>query len=267
MPTIADIVRWFDDITPLGLAEDWDNVGLLVGDPTGVVDRIMTCLTLTPSSVSEAVRMQAQLVVAHHPLPFKPLPRVTTETTPGRLVWELARGGVAVYSPHTAFDSAVAGINQQLADALGLCDVQPLLPPSPGAPAGGTGRCGRLPTPCSLAEFSARVCRALRVPGLHQVGEGRRTVERIGIACGSAGSLLGAAHRAECDVLLTGEANFHTCLEAEALGVALALPGHYATERHGVERLADMLQSAWPPVEVWASREERDPLEWLTAER
>ena len=60
MPTIADIVRWFDDITPLGLAEDWDNVGLLVGDPTGVVDRIMTCLTLTPRSEEHTSELQSQ---------------------------------------------------------------------------------------------------------------------------------------------------------------------------------------------------------------
>jgi len=265
MPTVADIARWFDQVTPLALAEDWDNVGLLVGDANEPVERIMTCLTLTPASVEEAVRERAGLVVAHHPLPFKPLPRVTTDTTPGRLVWQLARGGVAVYSPHTAFDSAETGINQRLAEALELDDIRPLVEPAVDAPPGGTGRRGILRTPCTLAELGERIARLLHVPGLHRIGEATTSVRQIGIACGAAGTLLGAAHRAGCDTFLTGEASFHTCLEAESLGIGMLLPGHYATERHGVERLAEAIQSAFPGTLVWASRAERDPLAWQAA--
>jgi putative NIF3 family GTP cyclohydrolase 1 type 2 len=75
---------------------------------------------------------------------------------------------------------------------------------------------------------------------------------------------LSAAKGAGCDVLLTGETTYHTCLEARALGVGLVLAGHHATERPGVERLAEMLAAAWPSLEVWASVDERDPVEWVT---
>ena len=69
--------------------------------------------------------------------------------------------------------------------------------------------------------------------------------------------------RAGCDLLITGETNFHTCLEAEATGVGLLLAGHYASERFGVERLADIVARQFPNLECWASVDERDPLTWL----
>ncbi|MCO6454149.1 MAG: Nif3-like dinuclear metal center hexameric protein, partial [Pirellulaceae bacterium] len=86
---------------------------------------------------------------------------------------------------------------------------------------------------------------------------------RVAVACGSAGQFLPAAARAGCDLLLTGETSFHTCLEAQALGVHLLLPGHYASERFAVEQLAELLAAEFPALHIWASRHERDPLKWL----
>src|SRR6185295_17432474 len=113
---------------PAALAAEWDNVGLLVGDRAQKVERIMTCLTITPAAASEAIREQADLIVSHHPLPFKPLKRLTADQPTGRILLDLIRAGISIYSPHTAFDSAAAGINQQLAEALGLKNIQPLEP-------------------------------------------------------------------------------------------------------------------------------------------
>jgi putative NIF3 family GTP cyclohydrolase 1 type 2 len=82
------------------------------------------------------------------------------------------------------------------------------------------------------------------------------------VACGAGGELLHDAVRAQADVLLTGEARFHDYLAARAAGLALVLPGHYATERCGVEELAELLRGRWPEVEVWASAREADPVTW-----
>ena len=109
------------------LAEDWDNVGLLVGDRQSDAKKIMTCLTITPASAAEAIECEADIIVSHHPLPFRPLKRVTTDTIPGKLLFDLIRHNVAIYSPHTAFDSAATGINQQLAQSLSMAEVQPLI--------------------------------------------------------------------------------------------------------------------------------------------
>jgi dinuclear metal center YbgI/SA1388 family protein len=266
MPSLADICRFLEDFAPPRLAEEWDNVGLLVGRAERAVTRIMTCLTITPASAAEAVEERAELIVAHHPLPFRPLKRLTDQTTPGGLLLQLIEAGIAVYSPHTAFDSAAEGINRQLAEGVGLTEIAPLRPAdeppsSPHAAPLGAGRFGRLPAATKLAEVADRVKAFLRVERLQVVGDWDRDVQLVAVACGSAGEFLEPARRLGCHALVTGETNFHTCLEAEAAGVALLLPGHYASERFAVERLAEILAGQFPEAQVWASRKERDPLQ------
>ncbi len=89
MPAIRDVCELLETSGTRRLAEDWDNVGLLVGDPDRPVGRIMTCLTVTPASAQEAVQERADLIVTHHPLPFRPLNRLTVDTTTGRLLWQI----------------------------------------------------------------------------------------------------------------------------------------------------------------------------------
>jgi dinuclear metal center YbgI/SA1388 family protein len=256
---VADLCNFLDAFAPPRLAADWDNVGLLVGDRLQSVSRVMTCLTVTPAVAAEAIRERADVIVAHHPLPFRPLQRLTTDEPTGRLLLDLIRAGVAIYSPHTAFDSAAQGINQQLAEGLGLTEIQPLVP----AEDLGTGRFGRLVPSHTLGQVAARLKQFLKIGQVAVVGDLQRPLERIGIACGSAGELLDAAIAADCDLFLTGEARLHTCYEAEARGIALLLAGHYASERFGVERLAEILGTQFPSQTTWASRNEQDPLTWL----
>src|SRR5579871_2229856 len=123
MHTVADIVAFLDAFAPTKLAAEWDNVGLLLGDPANPVERVMTCLTVTPESADEAVAEKVSLLVSHHPILFRPMQQLTTGRREGRVLLDLARAGVAVYSPHTAFDNTRGGINDLLAGRLGLKQV------------------------------------------------------------------------------------------------------------------------------------------------
>ena len=178
------------------------------------------------------------------------------------MLLQLIGAGIAVYSPHTAFDSAQSGINQRLAEGLGLADVGPLEPDATD-PAIGTGRFGFPPATATLSRIAARLKDFLNVPGVHIVGDPQMPVRAVAVACGSAGELLEAAHRAGCDLFVTGEARFHTCLEAQAMGMGLILAGHFASERFAVERLAEVLAAEFKSAAVWACRAERDPLQWM----
>jgi dinuclear metal center YbgI/SA1388 family protein len=262
MLTVASVAEFLEEFAPSHLAEEWDNVGLLVGDPARGVERIMTCLTLTADSIAEAVAERADLVVTHHPLPFRPLKRLTTESVEGRLLLALIEARVAVYSPHTAFDSTGRGTNERLAAGIGLQDVAPL---TPGAddPAIGNGRWGQLAQRLRLSVLAERVARFLEIDSLQFVGPVDREVKRIAVGCGTAGDLLTAARDLGCDCFVTGEARFHTCLEAEASGIALILAGHFASERFAVEALAEMLAAQFPAATVWTSRRETDPVRWF----
>jgi dinuclear metal center YbgI/SA1388 family protein len=364
MLPISAVLESIEQFAPLRLAAEWDNVGLLLGDRNAEVQRVMTCLTVTPESAAEAVERGAHLVITHHPILFRPVQRLTSDTPEGRVVSTLMRSGIAVYSPHTAFDNAKGGINDLLAERLGLVDVTALrrledpgrckvvvfvpeadlagvadamfgvgageigqyrqcsfrvagsgtffgsdaanptigqkgrreevaewrlevvcpaagveavvsamrkahsyeepafdvYPLRPSVGSLGEGRQGRLPRPTSLREFTATVKNALKANSVQTVGELDRPLELLAIVCGAGGDFVKDAARAKADVLVTGEARFHDCLAAQAEGLAMILPGHYATERCGVEMLAEHMQAQWPALQIWASQRECDPL-------
>jgi len=262
MLTVSAIASFLEDFAPRRLAAEWDNVGLLVGDSRRSVQRVMTCLTVTPQSVAEAIAEKAELIVTHHPFPFRELKRVTTDMSDGRMLLDLIGAGIAAYSPHTAFDSARSGINQRLAEGLGLNDIGPLVSDSV-EPKLGTGRYGFPEGSATLGQIATRLKDFLDLSGVHLVGDAQTPVRAVAIACGSAGVLLDAAQRAGCDCFVTGEARFHTCLTAEALGIGLILAGHFASERFAVERLAEVLAAKFPSANVWPCRAEHDPLQWL----
>ena len=135
-------------------------------------------------------------------------------------------------------------------------DVVPLA----GIAQGGEGRVGELPAAVLLGELAERMKRELRATVMQIVGDPATPVRRVAVACGAAGDYLRDATRVGADAFLTGEVRFHEALAAEASGVGLLLPGHYASERPGVEDLAGWLAGEFPAATVWASRRERDPL-------
>ncbi|HTU19621.1 MAG TPA: Nif3-like dinuclear metal center hexameric protein [Gemmataceae bacterium] len=367
MSTVAIVLDYLEQLAPRDLAASWDNVGLLLGERSAAVERIMTCLTVTPESAAEAIEGRANLIVTHHPIFFRGIKRLTGDTPEGRMLLGLARAGVAVYSPHTAFDNTRGGINDLLARRLALTDVVPLrrasecgsmkvvvfvpekdlsrvadalfaagagqigeyrecsfrlagigtffgsdaahpaigqkgqreevhewrleavCPPSRveavvaairGAhsyeepafdiyplhapPSGrGEGRLGSLPQLQSLGALAAAVKATLQAGPVQTIGDPQKSVQRVAIVCGAGGEMLADALRARADVLLTGEMRFHDYLQARAEGLALILPGHYATERCGIEDLAERLRGRFPHLQVWASASESDPVRWV----
>ena len=260
MTTVGQIRDALLQIAPKHLAESWDNVGLLAGDPTDVVESAMTCLTVTKQTVDEAISKSVGLLITHHPIPFRPISSITTESPTGDLMWNLAKNGISVYSPHTAWDSAANGINQQIANGIGLTNTAPIVINEKDDNLLGAGRCGDWTG--TLSHLAKVLCEFLHIESLQTVGNLDDDIARVGIACGSAGEFIPDAKEANCDVLITGETRFHTCLEAESLGINLLLPGHYASERFASETLAVMIQDLFQDVSCFASESECDPLHW-----
>ena len=272
MLPLDTLCGFLSQVAPLKLAESWDNVGLLVGDRGTKIGRIMTCLTITPDVVAEAIEHQADLIVVHHPLPFQPLKRITSDTTTGNLLLSLIANRIAVYSAHTAYDSAQEGINQQWCQKLDIQNVKPLVefqPKEEGNPSSsknisqeqlGSGRYGHLPEETQLIDLAKRAADSLQAPPARFVGNPVQKVRKIAFTCGSGGSFVGNAVRCGCDAMVTGEATFHTCLEARAQGLGLILLGHYASERFAMEQLATKLGKEFPDLRIWPSKIESDPV-------
>ena len=272
-----------ETIFPPELAEDWDNVGLLLGSRTDEIEKVLTCLTVDGAVVDEAIAEGVDCVVSHHPFPFHSAKRWTTDTPEGTLLLRLVGAGIAVYSPHTAHDSALFGINRQLAEGLGLVDVRSLydgtLAPTRAMLAGldesearrleaelesgvllGTGRIGRFPRPKTFADFAEQVKETLQIERLQVVGADDRVVTTVAIGCGAADEFIGEASRRGADAILTGEARFHACEEARARGIGVVLAGHYATERFSAYVTAERIAREFPELAVVASAKESDPI-------
>jgi len=266
--TVRDLCDFLEVVSPPVLGESWDNLGLLLGEDQAAVNRVLTCLTLTPEVAQEAIDIQAQLIVTHHPILFKPIQKLNCATAEGRMLLSLARHNIAVFCSHTAYDNTSTGINQQLAELLELTDIKPLRSASSQIAVVdflsveiGAGRYGRLLQPISLSELIEVISSRLNQPWVSYVGDRQARIETIGIACGAAADFLKDACRVGCQAFLTGEARFHACLEARQSNVALILPGHYATERPAMENLAKRIATQFPQIRALASSSETDPLE------
>jgi dinuclear metal center YbgI/SA1388 family protein len=255
---VSDLVRVLDSIAPLVYAEDWDNVGLLAGDPGAPVTRVLFCIDCTRAVLDEAVAGGFDAVVSYHPPLFRPVSRLTG----GSVVFDAIRRGIAIYSPHTALDAAPGGTNDVLADAVGMSrDRAPLRESVVKEPSGyGMGRVGALERPMEMPALVARVKEGLGVAHVLVAGpESPRALSRIAVCAGSAGELLDAAIRQKADVVVGGEVRHHDALRAAEAGVSLVCALHSNSERIALEPLRARVVAGMPGLHTATSRADRDP--------
>lgn len=245
-PTLARVVDVLDTRYPPATAEDWDAVGLVVGDPQRSVRRVLFAVDPVSDVVDEAVAWGADLLVTHHPLLLKAVHSVAASTVKGSVVHRLVEAGCALYVAHTNGDAAERGVNDALADLLGLVDRRPLDPHEPGATTG-AGRIGRLTVPVTLRAFSEHVAAVLPATpqGVRVAGDLDATVSTVAVLGGSGDSYISVARAAGADVYVTSDLKHHgvseareqALLDAHAAGAApqsgtpfLVDTAHFASE-------------------------------------
>ena len=255
-----------ETIAPARFAAEWDNVGLLVGDEASPLTRVLLAIDCTAEVLGEARREGASAIVSYHPPIFAPQRRFLA----GSVAHDAARAGIAIHSPHTAFDVTEGGTNDVLADALPMIARAPLklLPASPGAKgfaeAPGTGRelgMGRV-GPVDTAPVTVlveRIKRALSVERVLVAGPVDREVSRAAVCAGSGGDLLTEAIDSGADLFLTGELRHHDALRGAAAGITLVCTLHSASERAALAGLERRLVAALPGVSIARSRVDREP--------
>ncbi len=263
--TVADVVAALDGRYPPAWAEQWDRVGLVLGEPAAPVRRVLCVVDCVPETVAEALDLGADLIVAHHPLLLRGVSSVAPTTYKGRIVHRLIKADVALYVAHTNADVANPGVSDALAARLDLRDLRPLQPPAAGSPAAGAGRgigrVGRLPAPVTLAELARRAADALPVTawGVRAAGDPDRTVSTVAVSGGAGDAYLDAATLAGADAYLTADLRHHPASEHLAAGgPALLDAAHWATERPWLDEVAGWLR-AQLPVETTVSDLDTDP--------
>ncbi|MEV6375509.1 Nif3-like dinuclear metal center hexameric protein [Micromonospora musae] len=246
-------------------AEEWDRVGLVLGEPSAPVRRVLCVVDVVPETVAEALDAAVDMIVAHHPLLLRGVSSVAPTTYKGRIVHQLIRAGVALYVAHTNADVAAPGVSDALAARFGLTGLRPLRPAAPGSPAYGPGRgfgrVGELPSPMTLAELTRHAAAVLPATswGVRAAGDPGRTVRTLAVSGGSGDAFLGDATAAGADALLTADLRHHPAGEHLAAdGAALLDAAHWATERPWLDDLAALLRET-TGVETLVSDLDTDP--------
>jgi dinuclear metal center YbgI/SA1388 family protein len=264
LPKVSDILTALEALAPSSLAEDWDNPGLQVGDPSRPAEKILFSLDPTLEALREAAKRGANVLLTHHPLLFRPVSRVDESTYPGSVLAEACRKGISIVAAHTNLDATEGGINDSLAQLLHLRKVQALQPKEKGDV--GIGRIGDLPAPLSLGALAEKIKSVLGSTFLRVSGDRDAVVRRVAVVGGAGGDLVATASRLGADVLVTGEIRHHEALFAEHMGVALVDAGHYETEKPAFELFADKLihhlKKAGYAVSVETYSGEKPPLKY-----
>lgn len=249
---LTEVIAALEAAYPPRLAEPWDTgIGLTCGDPTGEVRRVLLAVDGDPATVREAAQRRADLLLTHHPLLFRPVQSVAASTDKGALVHRMIRGGIAHFAAHTNADRAIDGVNDALADALGLLDRATMVPATgpESDPREGLGRVGRLPAPMTLSSFAARVAAALpaTVSGVRAAGDPDRAISTVAVCGGAGGSELGAATACGADVYVTSDLSHHVVAEhvADPTRPAVVEVAHWAGEWPWLARAAAVIEAAF----------------------
>ena len=264
---LRDVIALMDAWYPRSDAEEWDRVGLVLGDPDQPVRRILLALDPVAATVSEAVGTRADLMLTHHPLYLRGTSFLPVTDPKGALVTDLVRHGVALFNAHTNADIAFGGVSQALADLIGVRETPPLVPTGVDAHgrAVGHGRVGVVDA-TTVEAFSDHVASVLPAGphGLLTGGDPGATVRRVAVAGGAGDSFLGAARGVGADVFLTADLRHHPASESlEGGAPALLCGSHWATESPWLpvlaRRLEEAADAACAPVEVEVSTMVTEP--------
>ena len=233
---IAELLDFLDAAAPFSSAADFDNCGLLVGDPAAETDRVLLALDVTADVLREAAAAGAGAVLSHHPLLFRPVKRFLA----GDPAYLAARLGLAVVACHTNLDAAPGGVNDTLIAAIGLEKL--------GTVPETNGCCALCRCPDELSDPEALAVRVRDAVGLPcvKLAAGPRPVRTAAVCCGSGGSFFDAVLAAGADAFVTGDTKHSHAVDAVRAGLTLVDAGHYETERLILPVLRDRLAARFP---------------------
>jgi len=265
MPTLQEIAQKLENLAPTQYQESYDNSGLLVGEPSKKIHKIITCLDATEAVVAEAKREGADLIVAHHPIVFKGLKRFNGTDYVERTVMQAIREDIAIYAIHTNLDNVAQGVNARIAQQLKLENPQILAPKLDDPERGqvGAGMYGKLPQPMKAQEFLAYVANCMAIENIRYTdfsGE----IETVAL-CGGAGSfLLPDALKVGAQAFITGDFKYHQFFDAEER-LMIADIGHYESEKFTINLLQEFLQAQFPTLSVATTAENTNPVRYFSA--
>ncbi|MBQ4573283.1 MAG: Nif3-like dinuclear metal center hexameric protein [Clostridia bacterium] len=229
MATVKDIYNYMDLIAPFNTQEEWDNSGLLVGDKTAEVSKILFALDVTSDIIEQAIDYGAELIITHHPIIFKPVSNVLSDS----LIYKLIKNNISIICAHTNYDKAIDGVNDILCNTVGFDTFK------------------KIENTClNVAEYNLEVPTEVFVNHIKSVLCGtvrhnsiNNNIKKVAVCSGSGSDYLELAKEFNCDALLTGDASHHAFLDADEMGILLVAAGHFETEMIAILPLINKIKN------------------------
>ena len=246
---VKELTDWLNGVYPSDMAEHWDNVGLLVGDDDAEVTHVFLALDLTETTLEEAVRAGADMIITHHPMIFEGQKKINNHSFTGRRILKLIRNGIQYYAMHTNYD--VLGMAELSADYLKLTDREVLsVTEETEDGCEGFGRVGMFPEQMTLRECGDFVKKALALHDVRVYGDPDCLVQKAAVCTGSGKSMIPDALAKGAQVYVTGDIDHHTGIDAVAAGLPIIDAGHYGTEYIFMEAMKKKLSQKFPKLQI-----------------
>ena len=266
MATVEQALRLIKNIAPeeYEYKKEYDNIGLMLGDMNATVTKIMCCLDVTENVLDEAISVGANLIISHHPFIWNPVKNIVASSVQGRKILKAAKNDINIYSAHTNLDFTKDGINEYVAAALGLRNIESL--DKYVSDEIGFGRVGELPNKVYCTVLKGEVESVLHDNYVRIIGEPLSQVRRIAVINGGGGgdtAYVDMALAAKADCLITADVRHHVAIYARESGITVIEPQHFNMEYVYITRLVQMLKieakSAKLDIEIVQSVVENNP--------
>ena len=247
-----DIIEIVEKAAPLGLAYSWDNSGFLCGDINKEVRKLYITLDVNNYTIDEAVKEGADMILSHHPIMFGGIKKIDYDTPQGYVIKQLIKNDIALYASHTPMDCAENGINEMLADKLGIINKK-ILEPNESFKDCGLGRYGELRNEMTLRSFAEIVKTALNTPFVRICGNPDTIIKTAAVGGGACDDLIPAAIEKGADVMVTSDMKYHISMDSVESGICVIDAGHYPTEVFILDIFAELFKDC--DVEIVKSTE------------
>lgn len=237
-----DIVNLIEKFAPLDLQYSWDNSGFLCGDINKKVSKVYITLDVNISTVNEAVREGADMIISHHPILFRGVNNIDYATSPGCIIKTLVKNDIALYSSHTPMDCAKGGINDILADKAGIINKK-IIENNDRYEECGLGRIGELKNEIILGELAEKIKSVLNTPFVRICGDKNKIIKTAAVGGGACDDLIPAAKAMGADVMITSDMKYHISMDAVESGICIIDAGHYSTENFVIEIFEDIIKN------------------------
>lgn len=237
---IEEVAAIIEKISPLETQEPWDNSGFQIRLGNPEISRVLVAMEITDKVIDEAILMEADAIVTHHPMFFGSFNKIDDKNVTGNYAVKLIENRISVYATHTPFDKCKGGNNDYLANLLNLWDIQAMSTDSSGF-----CRVGTVDGECTAAEYIEHVCSKLKLDRrrISFVGNTGDFVGKVGLCTGAGADFIENAAAEGCDLFITGDVKYHGAQLAKELGLNVLDIGHYGSEKIFVKNVAGYLRS------------------------